>query len=34
LKEEPLLPFDVLLDVDISALSVDLFLLDEGPNLD
>jgi hypothetical protein len=34
LKEEQVLLFDVLLDVDISALCVDLFLLDEGPNLD
>lgn len=34
LKEEPLLLLDVLLDVDISALCMDEFRLDEDPNLD
>lgn len=34
MKEYPLLLFDVFLDVDISALRMEEFLLDEAPNLD
>lgn len=34
MNEEPLMLFDVWLDVDISALSFEEFLLDEGPNFD
>lgn len=34
LNEDPLMLFDVLLDVDILALCFEEFLLDEGPNFD